>query len=69
MYRQPVNRSSYSNDDIVMDTNPAYEERTTNENVKANKDTEYETVDLQCGQNNTDNTKMDPAYAETKLYY
>lgn len=52
-----------------MDTNPAYEERTTNENVKANKDAEYETVDSHYRQNNTDNTKLDPAYAETKLYY
>ena len=51
-----------------MDINPAYEEATI-KSVKANEDTEYETVGSQCRQIKTDDIKMDenPAYVETKF--
>lgn len=42
VHNRSVEKSTSSNDDIVMDVNPAYGERT----VKANDDAEYEVVKL-----------------------
>ena len=70
-YDHPIKKSTSSNDDIEMDVNPAYGERTifTNNSTKAKEDAEYEVVDSQSRRTKTDDIKMDvnPAYAETKF--
>ena len=67
VHDRSVKKSTSSNDDIVMDVNPAYGERTVY--IKAHDDAEYEVVDYQSQQTKTDDVKMDinPAYAEIKF--
>ena len=66
-----VKEVSFSNNDIVMDENPAYGKGTvfTDESIKANEDEEYVVMDPQSRQTNTDDIKMDtnPAYVETRF--
>ena len=60
---RPVEKSA-SNDDIVLETNPAYDDET----IKAGNDGEYEVVDIQSTQIKTDdddiNLVKNTTYAE-----
>ena len=63
----PVEKHA-SNDDIVLEANPAYDQgiRFADKTIKAGNDAEYEVVDTQSRQIKTDDINMvkNPAYAE-----